>query len=61
VRFLEIASERLHAGRVEYAGGQASVLDPVILPMDFLEWARGAAVVAIQAGFPETGSTGSTS
>jgi predicted NBD/HSP70 family sugar kinase len=52
VRLVEIAPDSLHAGRVEYAGGQASALDPVILPMDFLEWARGAAVVAIQAGFP---------
>lgn len=52
VRLVEIAPDSLHAGRVEYAGGQASALDPVILSMDFLEWARGAAVVAIQAGFP---------
>ncbi|MEW1681720.1 ROK family transcriptional regulator [Streptomyces sp. NPDC093594] len=54
VRLLEIAPESLHAGRVEYAGGQASALDPVILSMDFLEWARGAAVVAIRASFPDT-------
>ncbi len=53
VRLVEIASESLHAGRVEYACGRASDLEPVIWPMDFLEWARGAAVVAIQASFPE--------
>ncbi|MEV6960259.1 ROK family transcriptional regulator [Streptomyces sp. NPDC051207] len=52
VRLVEMAPDSLHAGRVEYAGGQASALEPVVLAMDFLEWARGAAVVAIQAGFP---------
>jgi len=52
VRLVEIAPDSLHAGRVEYADGQASSPDPVILPMDFLEWARGAAVVAIRASFP---------
>lgn len=52
VRLVEIAPDRLYAGRVEYAHGQASALDPVIRSMDFLEWARGAAVVAIQASFP---------
>jgi predicted NBD/HSP70 family sugar kinase len=52
VRLVEIAPDSLHAGRVEYAGGQASALDPLILSMDFVEWARGAAVVAIQGSFP---------
>ncbi|MGK5741363.1 ROK family protein [Micromonospora sp. URMC 103] len=52
VRLVEIAPDSLHAGRIEYADGQESGLDPVIRPMDFLEWARGAAVVAIQASFP---------
>jgi predicted NBD/HSP70 family sugar kinase len=52
VRLVEIAPASLRAGRSEYAGGQASTLDPVIRPMNFLEWARGAAVIAIQASFP---------
>ncbi|NBE96807.1 ROK family transcriptional regulator [Nonomuraea sp. KC401] len=52
VRLVEIAPDSLRAGRVEYADEQVSVLDPVIRPMDFLEWARGAAVVAIKASFP---------
>jgi predicted NBD/HSP70 family sugar kinase len=52
VRLVEIAPGSLRAGRREYADGQASTLDPVIRPMDFLEWARGAAVIAIRAGFP---------
>jgi predicted NBD/HSP70 family sugar kinase len=52
VRLVELAPDALHAGRVEYAGGQASALAPVVLPMDFLEWARGAAAVAIRADFP---------
>jgi hypothetical protein len=30
-------------------------VEPVIRPMDFLEWARGAAVVAIQGSFPPVG------
>jgi predicted NBD/HSP70 family sugar kinase len=52
VRLVEIAPDSLHAGRVEYADGQTGGLDPVIRSMDFLEWARGAAVVAIRASFP---------
>ncbi|MGH3681577.1 MAG: ROK family protein [Natronosporangium sp.] len=52
VRLAEVASEALHAGRTEYSGGRGSVLEPAIRPMDFLEWARGAAVIAIQATFP---------
>jgi predicted NBD/HSP70 family sugar kinase len=52
VRLVELAPGSLHLGRVEYADGQASALEPVILSMDFLEWARGAAVVAIQGDFP---------
>lgn len=52
VRLVEIAPDGMRAGRLEYADGLASSLDPVIRPMDFLEWARGAAVVAIQASFP---------
>ena len=50
-----LAPEALLAGRLEYSAGQASVLDPVVLPMDFLEWARGAAVVALQAVWPAPG------
>ncbi len=47
-----VAPQALHAGRLEYSAGAGSALEPVIQPMDFLEWARGAAVVAIQAAFP---------
>jgi predicted NBD/HSP70 family sugar kinase len=52
VRLAEIAADRLHSARLEYAAGQAGGLEPVIRPMDFVEWARGAAVVAIQEVFP---------
>jgi predicted NBD/HSP70 family sugar kinase len=52
VRLAEIGRAALHAGRVEYAGTRVNGLEPVIRPMDFLEWARGAAVVAIRETFP---------
>ena len=52
VRLAEVAHEALHAGRTEYSAGRGSMLEPVIRRMDFLEWARGAAVIAIQARFP---------
>ncbi len=29
-----------------------SPIEPVVMPMDFVEWARGAAAVAIQQVFP---------
>lgn len=52
IQLAEIGREALHSARVEYAAGHFGVLEPVVQPMDFTEWARGAAVVAIQATFP---------
>jgi predicted NBD/HSP70 family sugar kinase len=52
VRLAQIAPDALRAGRLAYAAGPASPLDPVLMPMDFVEWARGAAAVAIQHEFP---------
>ena len=52
VGLAEVAGPALHGARVEYAAGHAGTVAPVIRPMDFLEWARGAAVIAIQAVFP---------
>lgn len=50
VRLAELGHEALRAGRTEY--GAAYGLEPVIRPMDFTEWARGAAVIAVQREFP---------
>lgn len=47
-----VGREALHSGRFEYTAWTSTAPEPVIHPMDFLEWARGAAVVAIQAAFP---------
>lgn len=52
VGFAEIGWRALRAGRLEYGGGRGHGVDPVIRHMDFFEWARGAAVVALQAVFP---------
>jgi predicted NBD/HSP70 family sugar kinase len=52
VGLAEVARGARQAARAEYAAGGAGVVEPVIHPMDFLEWARGAAVIAIQAAFP---------
>jgi predicted NBD/HSP70 family sugar kinase len=54
VRLAEIAREALHAARVEYATPGPRDVEPVVRPMDFFEWARGAAVIAIQEVFPTT-------
>jgi predicted NBD/HSP70 family sugar kinase len=53
VRLAEIGRDALHAARVEYAAHRTGDPDPVIRPMDFFEWARGAAVIAIQETFPD--------
>ncbi|MBW3620028.1 MAG: ROK family protein [Actinobacteria bacterium] len=54
IRLVDVGRAALHAGRLEYPGARASGVDPVVVrPMDFLEWARGAAVVAIQGVFPQ--------
>lgn len=52
VRVAEVAQDALRTGRLQYAAPYESSLEPIIRPMDFLEWARGAAVVAIRAEFP---------
>lgn len=51
VRLAELGREALHAGRMAYPAGRGA-LEPVIRPMAFLEWARGAAVIAVQEAFP---------
>jgi predicted NBD/HSP70 family sugar kinase len=56
VRLAEIGGAALRAGRLEYLG--VGHVDPVVRPMDFLEWARGAAVIAIQRLFPPGFPTG---
>ncbi len=52
VHLAEVAREALDEGLNEYWPGGKSRPDPVIHPVDFFEWARGAAVVAIQEEFP---------
>jgi predicted NBD/HSP70 family sugar kinase len=52
VRLAEIAPAALREGRLAYAAGSVSSVDPVVMSMDFVEWARGAAAVAIQHEFP---------
>ncbi|SEE84823.1 ROK family protein [Ruania alba] len=57
VHLAEIEAESLYEGYREYELGEPeadgqSQPDLVVQPMDFFEWARGAAAVAIQAEFP---------
>lgn len=52
VHLADVARASLEAGLREYAPDHVSHAYPVIRPMDFLEWARGAAVIAIQEEFP---------
>ncbi|MFC0680940.1 ROK family protein [Lysobacter korlensis] len=52
VHLAEMARGALDEGMNEYQAGGSSHPDPVIHPVDFFEWARGAAVVAIQEEFP---------
>lgn len=53
VRLAEIGEKALRDGRTAYDTGRSpSAPEPVIRPMDFLEWARGAAVIAVRAEFP---------
>lgn len=52
VRLAEVAPDALREGRLAYAAGPGSAIEPVVMPMDFVEWARGAAAVAIQHEFP---------
>lgn len=52
IAIAQLAPEALRRGRQAYDFGRTSDLEPVIRPMDFHEWARGAAVVAIREVFP---------
>ncbi len=48
----EVARSALDEARQDHAVGDRVYVEPVIARMDFTEWARGAAVVAIQVAFP---------
>ena len=52
IRLAEVAPSALREGRLAYAVDPHSPIEPVVMPMDFVEWARGAAAVAIQQVFP---------
>ena len=43
----------LPSGERRRVGFHAAGPEPVVRPMGFLEWARGAAVTAIQSTFPD--------
>lgn len=53
IGLVEVAPDAMGAGRRAFSAGRSSDLEPVIRPMDFHEWARGAAVVAVQEMFPQ--------
>jgi predicted NBD/HSP70 family sugar kinase len=57
VHLAEAARSSVEEGRTEYDADSALRSELIVRPMDFLEWARGAAVVAIQQTFPR-GSLG---
>lgn len=52
VHLADTAREALNEGLARYAGARGPHTELVIRPMDFLEWARGAATIAIQGEFP---------
>ncbi len=52
VHLVEVAGEALDEGLNEYRGQGNRHPAPIVHPGDFFEWARGAAVVAIQEEFP---------
>lgn len=52
VHLADVAPEALDTGFTEYDVRPVPHGELVVRPMDFLEWARGAAAVAIQAEFP---------
>lgn len=54
VRLAEVGAQALDAGRRAYAVAGFNTPEPIVRRMDFLEWARGAAVIAIQQSFPST-------
>lgn len=55
VHLVDVAQSSIDEGRAEYDVEHALRGELVVRPMDFLEWAKGAAVIAIQKEFP--GST----
>ena len=52
VALADVAPDALDRARRDHRVASTTSPPPVVQPMDFLEWARGAAVVAIQAVFP---------
>jgi predicted NBD/HSP70 family sugar kinase len=52
VHLAEVAKDAVDAGLAEYAVPRGHRCDPVVRSMDFLEWARGAAVIVIQEEYP---------
>ena len=53
VHLAEVAKSALDEGLVDFAGPRGPLTRPIVRSMDFLEWARGAAVIAIHAEFPD--------
>jgi len=54
VALTHLAQASLDAGLREYHPAGAPEVDVVVQPADFFEWARGAAVLAIQREFPRS-------
>ncbi|HYI34785.1 MAG TPA: ROK family transcriptional regulator [Glaciibacter sp.] len=52
VHIAEVARSSVDEGLREYDVHAVPLTELVVRPMDFLEWARGAAVIAIQEEFP---------
>lgn len=52
VHLAEVARSSVDEGLREYDLHRVPLTDLVVRPMDFLEWARGAAVIAIREVFP---------
>ena len=52
VHLVDVAGASVDEGRAEYDVDRALHGELIVRPMDFLEWARGAAVIAIQKEFP---------
>ena len=53
VHLAEVAGAALDQGLTAYSGPGQRPPRPLVRPMDFMAWARGAAVVAIHAEFPD--------
>jgi predicted NBD/HSP70 family sugar kinase len=53
VHLADVARADLDEGLSDYGGAHDPHPQPIVRPMDFVEWARGAAVIAIHAEFPE--------